>query len=87
MILSKEEVLKFFASLYDKESEINALRDDIAENIDIFAEDLSISKKTIRQGYQAYKAYRNGKMKVDDDAYYEIMAAIEEHFATKGVVL
>ena len=82
MIVSKDEVLTFFESLYDKESEISAIRDDIKENIEIFADDNDISKKTIRQGYSVYKSYRNGKVAPDDDAYYEIVAAVEEKFST-----
>lgn len=83
MIISKDEVLNFFASVYDKESEISAIRDDIAENIAIFAEDNHIDKKIIKQGYSLYKSYRNGKVTPNDDAYYEIVAAVEERFASK----
>jgi hypothetical protein len=83
MIVSKDEVLNFFESIYDKETEIAAIRDDIKENIDIYADDNKISKKTIRQGYAVYKSYRNGKVQPDDDAYYEIIAAVEEKFAAE----
>lgn len=80
MEISKNEIINFYENIWDKEDSIKDIREAIKGEYEIFAEETQVSEKILKKGYSIYKMHRNGKV-IDDDAYYEIVAAIEEEFA------
>jgi hypothetical protein len=80
MIISREQVMAEFESAYDRESQIKALREEIKEGFELLADDNKISAKDVRQAYSVFKSYKTGKMAAADEAYYEMVAAVEDHF-------
>lgn len=83
MIVSKEEVINVFASAYDKDEEATKIKKEVQEDLQMYAEDNDLNLKSVKQVYALYKKYRNGSVPSDDDTYFELMAAVEEHFATE----
>lgn len=81
MIISKKELLDLFQAVYDTEQEIANLRIEASEWLADYAESNELSKKTLKEAYNVYKAFRNGKVTSRDEDYFTILAIIEESFS------
>lgn len=81
MILSKNELLDLFQSVYDTEKSIDVLRKQMLEDLARYAESNNIAIKTIKEAYKVFKAFRDGKITSRDEDYLTILAIIEEEFS------
>ena len=79
-----DELLDFYAKLYDLEEQASEIRKDIQDQLKVEAEGLSISPKAVKSGFNLFKKYKSGKSTQDElDDYSSIESAIMSYFANQ----
>ena len=79
-----DELMDFYAKLYDLEEQASEIRKDIQDQLKAEAEELSASPKAVKSGFNLFKKYKNGKSTQDElDDYSSIESAIMSYFANQ----
>lgn len=60
-MIEGQKLVSFYAALADQELEADEIKKDISAQLKSYAENIEVSPKAIRSGYNLYKKYRNGK--------------------------
>lgn len=79
-IVSKQELLDLFQSVYHTEERLSEERKELSEEFDLFAQGNELETKVVRQAYQYYKAFKKGKLSAEDGDYFQLSAIIENFF-------
>jgi len=85
--ITQEEVIGNFESVYESEqqaadlrSQANEISKDAKARLKEFADDLETTKTQISEAYRRYKALRQQTLNAEDEDYYTLITAVDEHF-------
>lgn len=81
MILSKQELIDVFENAYEIVGQVKQLNKEKGELLKSYAEANEINPKIMKQAYQSYVTFRDGKVTTDDEDYFTIVTIIENYFA------
>lgn len=84
-MIDANQLIEFFEAEYCQDEEANEIKKAISDELKSFAENNSISPKSIKTAFNLYKKFRSGKSTQEDCSDYSEMSGIIEEYFAKNV--